>query len=155
MLHVHKLTHVANGDDYTIFFQGMLFTSLVLFLIVTMSFTTLMLVLFLIMLLFLIMNLTFSFLVFGNGSCCGCGVCDYDVFHDYLALGPPPHGDALHDHPTLAFLLTHDVLCDCLVLGNVLDCEALHDCLGFGPLLDHNGIMFLVITLVLVSFWML
>ncbi len=61
LLHVHKLTHVANVDDYTIFFQGMLFTSLVLFLIVTMSFTTLMLVLFLIMLLFLIMNLTFLF----------------------------------------------------------------------------------------------
>lgn len=53
------------------FFQGMLFTSLVLFLMVMMSFTALMLVLFLIMPLFLIMNLTFSFLVFGNGTCCG------------------------------------------------------------------------------------
>jgi hypothetical protein len=73
-----------------------------------------------------------------------CGVHDHDVFHDYLALGPPPHCDALHD-----------VICDHLVLGTLPDHEALHDCLGFGPLLHHNGMMFFVITLVLVFFLML
>lgn len=82
-----------------------------------------------------------------------CGVRDHDVFHDYLALGPP-HCDALHDRPTFALLLNHDVFCDRRVLGLVLDHEALHDRPGFGPLLDHDGMMFFMITLVLVSFWM-
>jgi hypothetical protein len=84
-----------------------------------------------------------------------CGVHDHDVFHDHLALGPPPHCDALHDRPILALFLNHDVIYDHLVLGTLPDHEALHHCLGFGPLLHHNGMMFFVITLVLVFFLML